>query len=147
MSDANRPGDRHASPRQRLRDMRKRAHLNGTDCAKALGLAGPTGYMRYETDSKYDTDKYAAKFIQSLLPLFVGRGYPPIEEREMLDISDMGHFVMPSAAASVETPSQQGKSDREMLMVLYGALQVADTKDNAPLLEAIRLLENHLWTK
>lgn len=77
------------SPRKQLKALRQRAGLSNAACAEALGLAGATSYQRYESAAKYDTDRYRYGFVQKLMPIFVGRGSPPITEDEMLAISEL----------------------------------------------------------
>lgn len=78
-------------PHEVLRDIRKRTGMSGTAVAKIAGYKSASGYLRYENPE--DKDKVDGLIpyhvIQQLMPLFVGKGYPPVTHDELLAISDV----------------------------------------------------------
>lgn len=91
-------------PREILRDLRGRSGLTSTEIARRMGHKSTNGYSRYEYESQGDKPiPYAA--IRKLLPLFVGRGSPPIQQEELLAISE-------TRAMSVEAPGAEPTAPR-----------------------------------
>jgi DNA-binding XRE family transcriptional regulator len=78
------------APGQKLKSMRERAGVSQQECAKALGMATPSGYGRYENDATYNAKGEAipGNIIAGVATVLVGRGYPPVTLQELMEISD-----------------------------------------------------------
>lgn len=74
-----------------LKRLRNRAGVTAKDAAKAIGK-GESGYMRYEDTKDFDARPIPAPIILGLMPLFVGRGDPPIKQDELLAISEIANI-------------------------------------------------------
>jgi hypothetical protein len=78
------------APGQKLKSMRERAGVSQHECAKALGMATPSGYGRYENDATYNAKGEAipGNIIAGVATVLVGKGYPPVTLQELMEISD-----------------------------------------------------------
>ena len=93
------------TPRQQLRILRERAGLSFHECARALGRAGPTDYARLEQDRRYDDERYSDLIIEQLSDVFLGKGEPPIKEKEFYALSSSGYVreqLTPSAPPATD---------------------------------------------
>lgn len=87
-----------------LKALRKRAGVRAAECAEAMGLRGPTGYLRYENDTLYDTQRIPYRVVQSISKLLVGRGIPPVTLSELVAISEAGQLGSVVEAMKQSTP-------------------------------------------
>lgn len=71
---------------ERLKAMRNRAGVTMRDAAKALGYKTASGYQHYEDPKKFPHNNLPHEILEKLVPLFAGRGEPPIDEEEVWDL-------------------------------------------------------------
>lgn len=71
---------------ERLKALRNRAGVTMREAAGAIGKKTPSGYQHYEDPNKFFRPYLPHEIIKDLIPLFVGRGEPPITEEEMWDL-------------------------------------------------------------
>lgn len=108
-----------------LKDLRERAGLTGQECATHLAKAlkkkdrrgrpvtegHPTTWFRYESTQPSPKGmgdrKIPYRVISAVMPLFVGRGKPPIQEDELLAVSEVHGLerVRPIGASASVTKS------------------------------------------
>ncbi len=70
----------------RLVMLRKRAGVSRADLAKLLGYAGASSIQRYEEPDAFK-GYLPFEFVQKLVPVLVGRGQPPIDEGDVLELA------------------------------------------------------------
>jgi hypothetical protein len=70
-----------------LKALRNRAQLSAHECSVAIQMS-VNGYQRYENVKDYDSQPIPYRIIKPLIGLMVGKGMPPIEEWELVNISD-----------------------------------------------------------
>lgn len=75
------------APREVLRDLRTRAGLSAAEVARKCGYSSTNGYIQYEYEAQGEK-LIPYKLVKRLLPLFVGRGTPPVTEDELISISE-----------------------------------------------------------
>lgn len=85
-------------PRERLRAIRERSGISGSQVARDLGYASPPGYIRYEQPRQGD-EPIPYDLIKRLIPLLVGRGNPPVTAQELLELTDAKEIRKPVAQA------------------------------------------------
>lgn len=86
-------------PRERLRDIRERAGFSGSQVARDLGYASAPGYLRYEQKSEQGDKPVPYDVVKKLIPLFKGRGDPPVTAEEMLALTDAKDIPSPLTRA------------------------------------------------
>lgn len=87
-------------PREILAAIRRRSGLSGNQVAKAAGYKHGSGYYRLEQEESQGDRPIAHESIRRLIPVFRGRGTPPITIDELLAISDGAAVNDTSSAAS-----------------------------------------------
>ena len=77
-------------PCEILRDLRERTGLSGSEIARRAQYKSASGYLRWENPEKKEHQDRLIPYhvVQQLLPIFVGKGHPPVTHDEMLAISD-----------------------------------------------------------
>lgn len=70
-----------------LRKLRLRAKLTMDDMAKALGMRRGSSYQRYENATLFKKPYLPRELVEKLLNVLVGKGKPPIEPHEILELS------------------------------------------------------------
>lgn len=74
-------------PREMLRDLRMRAGLTAAEVARHCKYASTSGYNQYELEP-HGEKLIPYKLVKQLLPLFVGKGSPPITGDELIEITE-----------------------------------------------------------
>ena len=82
-------------PRERLRSLRERAGISGSQVSRDLGYASAAGYLRYEQPTFAKDNPIPYDIVKRLIPMFVGRGNPPITAEEMLLLTDVRNIPAP----------------------------------------------------
>lgn len=110
LSDAGTTDMRLAAPSDygvALRNLRIRADVSQSVCGEALGM-GASGFQRYET--KFGSRRIPTRVIEALIPLFVGKGDPPVTEAELWNLSEL-RDRMPATAHVSEQVRNWEQSD------------------------------------
>jgi transcriptional regulator with XRE-family HTH domain len=99
-----------------LRELRTRAGLSAAEIARKLGYASTNGYIKYEYEEQGDR-LIPYRVIRGVMPLFVGRGTPPITADELISISEARTLKQDAAGIStppsvVQFPPQQPTSGK-----------------------------------
>lgn len=102
---------------ERLKTMRNRAGVTMADAAKALGYKTPSGYQHYEDPKKFLQKYLPSEIIEMLIPLFVGRGQPPVTDEEVWDLGGRRTVGTPP----IIIPASQTGLDK--LIPIYAAAQ------------------------
>lgn len=94
-------------PCEILSAIRKRAGLSAADVGRVLQMKSPSAYPRYENPTKMGDRLLPEVLIKQLIPVFVGRGMPPIRVDELLAISERKTVSLshPSTAIVTQTAS------------------------------------------
>jgi hypothetical protein len=68
---------------ERLKALRLRAGVTMAEAAQALGYKTASGYQHYEDPRKFTRPYVPRETVEKLVPLFVGKGEPPIQKEEV----------------------------------------------------------------
>ena len=102
---------------ERLKALRARTGLSTHDIARALGYASASSYHKYERPAAQKARPIPIDIVRRLVPLFRGRGDPPVTEEEMLALTDLGTALPKSVVAEYMSPTvDDGKG---LLVVRY----------------------------
>lgn len=104
------------APREVLRDLRTRAGLSAAEVARKCGYSSTNGYIQYEYDAQADK-LIPYRLVKKLLPLFVGRGTPPVTEDELIAITEVRTLRVDAAATPVGVVPSLSRSG--LLVVRY----------------------------
>lgn len=75
------------TPREVLQDLRNRAGLTAAEVARLCGYKSTNGYIRFEYEAQ-GNKLIPYSLVRKLLPLFVGKGTPPITADELIAITE-----------------------------------------------------------
>lgn len=95
-------------PRERLKALRERSGLSGSELARSLGYANPSGYFRFEQEKMQGTRPLPYEVVKRLIPILRGRGEPPITAEELLLLTDAKDIPKPIQQAFVSVVDSSG---------------------------------------
>jgi phage repressor protein C with HTH and peptisase S24 domain len=101
---------------ERLKALRVRAGVTMAEAAEALGYKTPSGYQHYEDPKKFFKPYLPAHVIEALLPLFTGRGEPPVQRAEVIALGGPFHLDDPFTPEIIPYPESRG-----ILVPVYAA--------------------------
>lgn len=103
-------------PREKLQELRARSGMSTHDIGRAW-KQGASSYHKYERAAAQKERPIPPHVVQRLLPLFVGKGQPPITAEEVMELTDF-HTVLPrTVVAQYLSPTvDDGKG---LLLVRY----------------------------
>jgi SOS-response transcriptional repressor LexA len=80
-----------------LRALRERSGLSMAQVAKRLGYKGSSSYQRYEDATLFKKPYLPADLVEKLIPVFEGRGSPPIDSLEVLRLAGLSKVANKAA--------------------------------------------------
>lgn len=84
----------------RLKDIRERAGISGSQIARDMGYKSPSGYLRYEQPIQ-GNNPIPYDVIKRLIPFLRGRGNPAVTAEELLALTDAKDIPKPIQQAFV----------------------------------------------
>lgn len=87
-------------PCDRLKDLRTRAGYSQADMGRMLGFSSPSAYPKYESPEGRGEKAIPERLCKQLIPLLVGRGFPPITEDEVISLNHSGFSSRPLSKPS-----------------------------------------------
>lgn len=112
--------------REKLKALRTRAGLTGADMAKSLGYASPAGYFKHEQEIHQGDRPIAESKVQRMVPLFLGRGTPPITAEEIWALTEKS-----------EVPKQVKTTDEKGLLIIRYRVEPGTFTRRGPMLRML----------